>query len=110
AGDVDDRERLLGPFGRDAEWIDLAAEDVALDQETDEAIEDGLASVDLVMLDGADRLGLPPNGGQLVGRRAAGVDIDGMDAIALLRQARHAVAGVEAAGEGERECLSLHSA
>ena len=53
---LDDRQRLLGPLGGDAQRVDLAAEHVALDQEADEAVVDLLPGVDLVVRDRADAL------------------------------------------------------
>ena len=64
---LDDRERLLGPLGRDAQRIDLAPEHVALDQEADEAVEDLVARVDLMVRDRADGVRLAPDGGALLG-------------------------------------------
>ena len=107
---LDHRHRLLGALRGDAQRVDLAAEHVALDQEADEAVEDPLPRVDLVVRHGADGVSLAPDGGALGGGGAAGVDVDGVDRPAVLGEAGHAVGGVEPAGEGEGDGASLHIA
>ena len=103
AGRLDHRQRLLGPLGGHAQRVDLAPEHVALDQEADEPVVDLVAGVDLVVRDGADGLRLAADGGALLGRRAAGIDVDGVHRPAVLGEAGDAEGGIEAAGEGERE-------
>ncbi len=97
------RQRLLGSLGRDAEWIDLAAEDVSLDEKAHEALEDLLAGVYLMVLDGADSLRLLPDRTPLLGGGPAGIDVDRVDGPPVIGEAGDAVGGIQPAGEGERE-------
>jgi hypothetical protein len=112
AGGLQHADGLLRAFRRHREGIDLTAQHVALHQIADEALVDRLAGVDLVVLGGAHGQRLAPDGGALVGAGAAGVDVDGGHRPALLAEAGDAVAGVEAAreGQGERSAWSVHSA
>ena len=109
---LDHRERLLGPLGRHAQRVDLAAEHVALDEEPDEPVVDPVAGVHLVVRHGADGLRLAADGGALLGGGAAGVDVDGVDRPAVIGEAGDAEGGIEPAGEGERERAAgrLHNA
>ena len=106
------RQRLLGPLGGHAQRIDLAAQHVALDEEADEPVVHLLARVDLMVGDRADRVGLAPDGRPLLGRRAAGVDVDGVHRPALSGEVGDAEGGVQPAGEGEGEGAAggLHNA
>ena len=110
AGHLDHRQRLLGPLRRDAQRVDLAAEHVALDQEADEPLVHPVAGVDLVVRDGADGLGLPPDRGAIGRGGAAGVHVDRVHRPAVVGETGDAVRGVEAAGEGEGDDARLHNA
>ncbi len=100
---LDHRQRLLGALGGDAEGVDFPSEHVPLDQEADEAIEDGDTGVDLMVLGRADGAALCGDRGAVGHTRAARVHIDGVDGPAVVRESGHAEAGVEPAGEGEGE-------
>ena len=100
---LDQGNRLLGPLGGDGEGIDLAAEHVPLDQKSDEAMEDRVAGVHLVMGGRAHRLGLAADRGALGGGAAAGIHIDGVDRVAELAEPGDAVGGIESPGEGQGE-------
>ena len=104
------RDRLLGPLGRDAQGVDLAPEDVPLDQVADEPVEHGFPGINLMVLDRADREGLLPDLGEFGGVGPAGVHMDGVDSIAPLGEPGDTVTGVEAAREGERDCRFMHNA
>ena len=109
-GYLDQGNGLLGALRGHRERIDLAAQHIALNQITDEAIEHLGAGVDLVVLRGADRHGLLPDRRALLGAGAPGIHIDGVDRISLLPQPGDAIGGVQPAGEGERESRFLHIA
>ena len=83
--------------------VDLAPENVALNQEPDEPVVDLLAGVDLMVRRGADGLRLAADGGALLGGGAAGVDVDGVDRPPVLGEAGDAKGGIQPAGEGERQ-------
>ena len=106
----DDRDRLLRALGGDREWVDLAAQHVGPDQDPHEAIEHCRPRIDFVMLDRADRHRLGLDGLAFRGRSSAGVDVDGMNLVSTLRQAGHAVRGIEATGEGEGDNSAMHNA
>ena len=99
--------RLLGTLGRNAQRVDLAPQHIALHQVAHEALVDLLPGVHLMMLNGADRLGLAPNGVAFLGGGPAGIDVDGMDPRPGLGQAGDAVRGIQPAGEGQGD--SLHT-
>jgi hypothetical protein len=93
----------LSALRRHAQWIDFAAEHVALDEEADEAVVHLVACSYLMVLDRADLLRLPPNDPAVFSGRATGVYIDGMNRPPRLGEAGDAVGGIEAAGKGQRE-------
>ncbi len=98
---LDDRDGLLRPLGGDAQRVDLAPQHVALDEVAHEAIEHRSARIDFMVPQCADRLRLPANRGAVIGRGAAGVDENRLHRPAVVGEARDAVRGIEAAGEGQ---------
>ena len=98
--------RLHDALGADAQRIELAAPHVAHDQEAQHLLEIVRARIDLVMLDGAERVRALAQRARRGRIDAAGVDRDGDDrAAVVLGQPRHQERGVEAAGIGQHDGL-----
>ena len=102
-GHLDQRQRLLRSLSRHAEGVDLAPQDVALDEKPDEPLIHLALRVHLVVRSGAHIHRLPADGRPFLSGGTAGVHIHGVHHPACFGQAGHAVGGVEPAGEGERQ-------
>src|SRR5919112_907836 len=93
------RQSLLGALRRDAEWIHLAPQHVALNQKSDEPVIDLLAGVDLVVLRGANIGAFFGEGRPVRGRGPAGIHVYRVDSPSILDEAGNAVGGIESPRE-----------